>query len=166
MYDFDVLRESALDDDQPGVAQALGTIVMDASIGELPRAPALSLAPETKLAVAIEAMRRWARPAVVVVQQQRPLGVVTERDVAAQASAGAAGFEELSLADVMTACPTPLRATDTVGAAFRSMCALRQWHLPVVCGQGLLVGALDITDVCLWLRDRMTLVSLEAALGQ
>ena len=43
------------------------------------------------------------------------------------------------------------------------MCAHRQWHLPIVCARGLFVGALDVTDLVLWLRDRLTLLSVEAA---
>jgi hypothetical protein len=43
------------------------------------------------------------------------------------------------------------------------MCAQRQWHLPIVCSRGLLLGALDIADISLWLRDRLTLLSVDAA---
>ena len=51
-----------------------------------------------------------------------------------------------------------------VGQALRKMCAHRQWHLPIVCARGLFLGALDIADLSLWLRDRLTLMSVEAAL--
>jgi hypothetical protein len=45
------------------------------------------------------------------------------------------------------------------------MCETRQWHQPLVCERGLLVGSIDIADLSLWLRDRMTLLSVDAALG-
>jgi hypothetical protein len=32
-----------------------------------------------------------------------------------------------------------------------------------VCGRGLFVGALDVVDLSLWLRDRLTVLSVEAA---
>jgi hypothetical protein len=57
----------------------------------------------------------------------------------------------------------PLREDDSVGSALRKMCAHRQWHQPIVCARGLFVGALDIADLALWLRDRLTLVTVEAA---
>jgi hypothetical protein len=63
----------------------------------------------------------------------------------------------------MTSITDPLRETDSVGAALRSMCAHRQWHMPIVCSRGLFLGALDIADLSLWLRDRLTLMSVEAA---
>jgi hypothetical protein len=43
------------------------------------------------------------------------------------------------------------------------MCAHRQWHLPIVCARGLFVGALDVADLVLWMRDRLTILSVEAA---
>ena len=43
------------------------------------------------------------------------------------------------------------------------MCAQRQWHLPIVCARGLFLGALDIADLSLWLRDRLTMISVDAA---
>jgi hypothetical protein len=43
------------------------------------------------------------------------------------------------------------------------MCARRQWHLPIVCSRGLFLGALDIADISLWLRDRLTMISVDAA---
>jgi len=45
------------------------------------------------------------------------------------------------------------------------MCAHGRWHLPIVCRRGLFLGALDIADISFWLRDRLTLISVEAALG-
>jgi hypothetical protein len=44
------------------------------------------------------------------------------------------------------------------------MCALRLWHMPIVCARGLFLGALDLTDLSLWLRDRLTSMAVEAAL--
>jgi CBS domain-containing protein len=164
MFDFDVLGISALDDDRAPENCALGTMSLNVPITDVPRSPALTLPPEATVAMALEAMRRRARNAAVVVQRQRPVGVVSERDVVAHAG-GMRDAREAALVTVMSTCPSPLRASDTVGSALRRMCALRQWHLPLVCEQGLLVGAIDVTDLCLWLRDRMTLISVDAALG-
>jgi hypothetical protein len=35
----------------------------------------------------------------------------------------------------------------------------------MVCSRGLLLGSIDIADLMMWLRDRMTLLSVDAALG-
>jgi CBS domain-containing protein len=156
MYDFDVLRVSALDEERPSETLALGSTALSAPLSDMPRGAVPSLPPEATVAAAIKVMQRGARPAVVVVRNQRPLGVVTPADVAAHACSQIDDLQELPLVAVMTACAAPLKTTDTVGEAFRRMCTLRQWHLPLVSAEGLIAGSLDITDLCLWIRDRMT----------
>jgi CBS domain-containing protein len=164
MFDFDVLgmgeRETPADDD----VLALGTVHMGARVAEVQRVPALVIAPEVTVAGAIEALRRARRGAAVVVRQQRPIGIVTDHDLLAPPETGTDPLA-LPVVAVMTACREPLRPTDTVGAALRRMCALRLWHLPLVSSDGLMLGSLDISDLSLWLRDRMTLLSVDAALG-
>jgi signal-transduction protein with cAMP-binding, CBS, and nucleotidyltransferase domain len=163
MFDFDVLGISETGEPQPDDVLALGTVHLGAAVGSVPRGPALTLAPEISVAGAIEAMRRSKRGAAVVIRQQRPVGLVTDHDLLTETGAG--DPHEISIVTVMTACHHPLRATDTVGAALRRMCATRQWHQALVCGKGLLLGSIDIADISLWMRDRMTLLSVDAALG-
>jgi CBS domain-containing protein len=163
MFDFDV-RGSDPDERRSEDLLGLGTVHLDAPVGDVPRGPALALAPELTVGGAIEALRRARRNAAVVVRQQRPLGIVTDRDLLAHADLDVEG-RDIAVASVMTIGPEPLRASDTVGTSLRRMCAARQWHLPIVCSRGLLVGSIDIADLMLWLRDRMTLLSVDAALG-
>lgn len=151
------------------------------SVTQIPRAPALVLPPEASIARAVDSMRRRGRGAAVVVKNHRPIGVLTDRDILGwgrpigvltdrdilgwgQRSRARADLDDprLPVASVMTPLTEALRDNDTVAAALRTMCARRQWHLPIVCSQGLLLGALDISDISLWLRDRMTLSSVEA----
>ena len=108
-------------------------------------------------------MRQRARGAAVVVQNHRPVGVVTDRDILTQACGELDDLRSIPIGSVMLPCAEPLRETDTVGSALRSMCARRQWHLPIVCSRGLFLGALDIADISLWLRDRLTMISVDAA---
>jgi CBS domain-containing protein len=164
MFDFDVRGISDSDEPRAQDILGLGTIHLGAAVGDVPRGPALAIAPELSVGAAIEALRRARRGAAVVVRQQRPLGVVTDRDLLAHAEFGALGREG-AVASVMAICADPLRGTDTVGTSLRRMCAARQWHLPIVCARGLFLGSIDIADLTLWLRDRMTLLSVDAALG-
>jgi CBS domain-containing protein len=98
----------------------------------------------------------------VVARDHRPLGVVTERDLLAHADLDPEG-RRMAIANVMTLGHEPLRAGDTVGASLRRMCQVRQWHLPIIAGDGRLVGSIDVAELVMWLRDRMTLLSVEAA---
>jgi len=163
MFDFDA-RGSVPHEDRPEAALGLGTVHLDAAVGDVPRPPALALAPELTVGGAIEALRRARRSSAVVVRHQRPLGVVTDRDLLAHADLALEG-RDAAIANIMTIGPDPLHATDTVGASLRRMCAARVWHLPIVCSRGLLLGSIDVADLMLWVRDRLTLLSVDAALG-
>jgi CBS domain-containing protein len=165
MFDFDVLEIS----DAPpetDVSEVLGfdRVRLDARVTEIPRGPALTLSPETSIATAVESMRRRGRGSAVVVRTQRPLGVVCDRDILARTTGDIDDLRAVPISAVMVACPDPLREDDSVGTALRKMCAHRQWHLPIVCARGLFLGALDLTDLSLWLRDRLTSMAVEAAL--
>ena len=164
MFDFDVLEIS---DAEPGDSDrdVLGfdLVRLDARVTEIPRGPALMLAPETSIATAIDSMRRRRCGSAVVVRNQRPVGVIGDRNIVGQACGEIDDLRAVPISAVMVPCPEPLREVDSVGSALRKMCAHRQWHLPIVCGRGLFVGALDIADLSLWLRDRLTVLSVEAA---
>jgi CBS domain-containing protein len=182
VFDFDVLKISEGPDagiaggdggdagtagngGSSGRALGLTTVRLDVRVTDVPRGPALTLSPEAGVATAIDALRRRARGAAVVVQNHRPVGVVTDRDILTQAGADVDDLRTIPIAAIMSPCAAPLRETDTVGSALRSMCAQRQWHLPIVCNRGLFLGAVDIADISLWLRDRLTWISVDAALA-
>ena len=164
MFDFDVREVGDVRSDGGG-GDVLGfnMVRLDARVTEIPRGPALTLSPETSIATAIEAMRQRRRGSAIVVRNQRPLGVVCDRDIVAHACGDIEDLRAVPVSAVMIPTTDPLREDDSVGDALRKMCAHRQWHLPIVCARGLFVGALDIADLALWLRDRLTILSLEAA---
>jgi CBS domain-containing protein len=168
MFDFDVLRISEVEEPRADDVLTLGTVHLGAHVVDVPRGPALMLPPELTPASALETLRRNKRATAVVVQHQRPLGILTDRDLFARARLGGTGLQleprDNSIASLMIPV-SPLRATDTVGGALRLMCALHQWHLPIVCARGLMLGSVDIADLSMWMRDRMTLLSVDAALG-
>jgi CBS domain-containing protein len=185
MFDFDVLKisEASEAEDQiggmggtaggadgsyrhRGEPVGIDTLRLDVRVTDIPRGPALTLSPEAAVTTAIQAMRRRTRGAAVVVQNQRPVGVVTDRDILAQAGVEIDDLRTVPIADVMLPCTEPLHEGDSVGTALRRMCAQRQWHLPIVCQRGLFLGALDIADISLWLRDRLTLISVDAAFAE
>jgi CBS domain-containing protein len=167
MFDFDVLEISKADatNDGDGDGEVLGfnMVKLDVRVTDVARGPALTLSPETSVATAIESMRQRRRGAAIVVRNHRPLGVVSDRDIIAQAGGDIDDLRNVPVGALMTPISEPLRETDSVGSALRSMCAHRQWHMPIVCSRGLFLGALDIADLSLWLRDRLTVLSVEAA---
>lgn len=167
MFDLDVLGVGDVDAERTRTTEGtvLSTVALDVPVGELPRGPAVALAPEATLLAAIETMRRRARTAAVVVRQHRPIGVVTDRDIVSHVLAAGEELGRTTLAGVMVPCAVPLRESDTVATTLRRMCKLGRWHLPLVCERGLFLGGIDFTDIAQWLRDRMIVLSVESALN-
>ena len=164
MFDFDVLKISDVQSNESGRdVFGFDMVRLDAGVTEIPRGPALTLAPETSIATAIDSMRQRRRGSAIIVRTQRPLGIVCDRDILAQAGGDIDDLRAVPISALMVACTDPLSEEDSVGTALRKMCAHRQWHLPIVCARGLFVGALDIADLSLWLRDRLTMMTVEAA---
>ena len=86
MFDFDVLKISDVQPNDDGPRRfGLNMVRLDAQVTEIPRGPALTLSPETSIATAIDSMRRRLRGSAIVIQTHRPLGVVCDRDILAQA---------------------------------------------------------------------------------
>jgi CBS domain-containing protein len=166
MYDFDVLKISEDDAAENREVFGFNLVKMDSRVSDIPRGPALTLAPETSVAAAIETMRSRRRGAALVARSQRPVGVITDRDILAQAGGDIDDLRLVPVGSLMNPCAEPLHESDSVGVALRSMCARRQWHMPIVCRRGLLLGALDIADLSLWLRDKLTLISVDTALAR
>ncbi len=168
MFDFDVQDVSSeravfeKRDDEQGTSLPVGQLTLDVPITDIPRGPAVTLAPGTAVASALQAMRARHRSGVVVVQNHRPVGVVTDRDILGRLRAEVEDLRMVPLSAVMTPCLEPLTDADTVGSTLRAMCAHRLWHQPIVCSRGLVLGALDIIDISLWLRDQMTVMSVDA----
>lgn len=106
------------------------------------------------LAAAAYLMKHAAETALVVVdaeQARRPIGLITDADIA-RAVADGRDVNEIKVRDFMTAHPTVITATATVHEAARSMATGHFRHLPVV-GETGLVGMVDIGDVCRVLLD-------------
>jgi CBS domain-containing protein len=165
VYEFDVLaaseREGISRGDGSETSEAIRS-AFDAFVTDIPRGPALTLAPETALGTAVEAMRARRRGSAIVLRNQRPVGVLTDRDILSRDGALYGDLRSVAVGTVMSLCPEPLRLRDTVATALKRMGAHRHWHLPIVCDRDLFLGALDATDICLWLGDSLTHVSVEA----
>ncbi len=165
MYEFDVLAAGEREEIPPhGGLDAGGAIrsAFEALVIEIPRSPALTLAPETAVATAVEAMRARRRGVAIVLQNQRPVGLLTDRDILSRDGVLYGELRSVPVGSLMSACPEPIRLRDTVATALKKMGARRHGQVPIVCDEGLFLGALDVGDICLWLSDSLTEVSVEA----
>lgn len=106
----------------------------------------VTLTSAATVAEAAKLMAERHMGAVMVVDRDRLVGIVTERDIAVRVVAAGRDPGKTKLAAVMTPDPDTLKPSDTVRAALDLMAKGGYRHLPVKRGQKL-VGMVSIRDL-------------------
>ena len=140
------------DEEHPGPPD-LESALDDTALSEVASQPALTVSASTTLADTIHLMQQERRACVLIMENDRLIGIFTERDVLRLAGAGA-DFEATPLRDSMTPNPLTISAEDGILEAAQLMGSRRLRHLPVVEG-GNLVGMVSIRDVLGFLAERL-----------
>jgi CBS domain-containing protein len=84
---------------------------------------------------------------VVVNREGKPIGILTDRDLVVRAVARGLDPYETIVSDAMTLCPVAAREETTLEDALRTMRSGGFRRLPVVDGEGKLVGLLSLDDI-------------------
>ncbi|NOK16810.1 CBS domain-containing protein [Corallococcus carmarthensis] len=112
--------------------------------------------PEQSVAEAAQRMRDQHVGALVVVQDDlRPVGVLTDRDIVTRLVAERKDAKAVAISEVMSPGPVVVRVEDTLDQtlfAFRKQGVRR---LPIVDGQGRLVGLVSIDDLLVLLSAEL-----------
>jgi len=95
---------------------------------------------------------------VIVVDEMRPVGIVTDRDLTVRVLAQGLSPQATRLSDVMTPSPTTVREEDSIETALGYMRAGRFRRLPVVGRDGRLLGILALDDVLELVAEDLTAV--------
>jgi CBS domain-containing protein len=103
---------------------------------------------------------------VVVVDEMRPVGILTDRDLTVRVLAAGLDPEAARVSEVMTPAPTTIGEDDSIETAVGYMRAGRFRRLPVVGRDGRVIGILALDDVlelvCAELADIGQLLKREA----
>jgi CBS domain-containing protein len=113
------------------------------TVGDIMARDVLGVAPSTTLLDAATQMHGRKVGAVVVIDNSRLVGILTERDVL---RAVATGRLECAVSEAMTASPDTVEADETAGHAAALMIRGGFRHLPVVEGSDV-VGMISIRDL-------------------
>lgn len=98
----------------------------------------------------LEAARRMRERqvgTVIVVDDMRPVGIVTDRDLAVRVLAGGLDPQHTRVSEVMTPSPTTIGEDESIETALGYMRAGRFRRLPVIGRDGHLLGILALDDV-------------------
>lgn len=96
-------------------------------------------------------LQTHGRGSVVVCDEERPVGIFTERDVLKMMANG--GDLDVRLEDVMVRNPVTIRRNDSLNEAIRVMSQGGYRRLPVVDEQGKLYGVVKVTGIVDYLVD-------------
>lgn len=106
----------------------------------------MSVEPDVKLEVAIRLLGEKKIGAVLVMNQSRLEGILSERDIVRVLAERGAGALETPVSEVMTRKVVTCKETDTVAELMEMMTTGKFRHLPVL-DNGKVVGLISIGDI-------------------
>ncbi|WP_061019878.1 CBS domain-containing protein [Bradyrhizobium sp. CCH5-F6] len=106
----------------------------------------VSVEPDAKLSAAIKLLAEKKIGAVLVMNQSRLEGILSERDIVRVLGERGAGALDAPVSEVMTRKVVTCKETDTVAALMEMMTTGKFRHLPVV-DNGKVVGLISIGDM-------------------
>ena len=109
----------------------------------------LSVEPDAKLSAAVKMLGERKIGAVLVMNQGRLEGILSERDIVRVLGERGAAVLDEPLGDVMTRKVISCKQTDTVSAIMEMMTSGKFRHLPVLEGDRV-VGLISIGDIVKW----------------
>lgn len=136
---------------------------MDQSIRDVMTPNPCAISPSASVMDAAQIMRGSDIGDVIVLEDNRLFGIVTDRDIVVRALAAGADPNTTSVAEICSRDLTTIEPTAGVGQAVRLMREKAIRRLPVVDENGFVLGIVSIGDVAVK-RDRHTaLADISAA---
>nr|MBI3613233.1 CBS domain-containing protein [Nitrospirota bacterium] len=108
-----------------------------------------TVSPETSVLAVAQLMVAQDIGAVLVVEDGRPIGIVTDRDIVVRVTATGALEKAVPVRNIMSASPVVVRADEEVSAAIALMGRHGIRRLPIVDAKGRLVSILTLDDILL-----------------
>lgn len=115
-------------------------------------------AKESAADVARRMHERQVGTVVVVDDAARPMGLVTDRDIAMRIVAAGREADRTPVVDIMTAMPTGVLEDTSIESALGHMRVGRMRRLPVINGAGALVGIITLDDILALLAEEFSLI--------
>ena len=112
----------------------------------------MNVEPDAKLAAAIKLLGEKKIGAVLVMNQNRMEGILSERDIVRVLGERGASVLDEPVSNVMTRKVVGCKETDTVAEIMEMMTTGKFRHLPVI-DNGQVVGLISIGDIVKWRVD-------------
>ena len=119
---------------------------IDQRVGELPLAEPVFLPPTATVRTAVQRMHRGARSCVLAMEDDRLVGIFTERDVLTRCMSRDFDWDQPLHPDLLTRSPATISATTTVGDAIALMQRHNYRTLPVM-DDGAVIGLVRLGEL-------------------
>ncbi|HEY9842855.1 MAG TPA: CBS domain-containing protein [Candidatus Obscuribacterales bacterium] len=129
------------------------TAISSETVRSLKPVTPITLDPNDTVAEAIGIMQSKRIGALVVLENQRPVGIFTERDVLAKVVGKVSDLSAALLKDYMTANPICLRIDDHIAYALNQMTVGGFRHIPIIDLEGHVTGIISIRDIAEFLAN-------------
>lgn len=113
------------------------------------------VSPDDTVLTAARLMRDYGVGDVVIVKNRKPVGILTDRDIAVRVMAEMHFSGETPVKTVMSADLKTINEERGVGDAIRLMKSVRIRRLPVIDDQGYLVGIITLDDLLELIAEEM-----------
>ncbi|MBY6068847.1 CBS domain-containing protein [Leisingera aquaemixtae] len=124
-------------------------------VQEIMTVPARCASPQDSAASAVELMHSLGIGVLPVVEEERVVGILTDRDLVLALAGQERGLKELPIAAVMTPGAVCCRAEDTIEAAAALMGDHQVRRLPVLDDAGHLAGLLSVSDIAVHASEQL-----------
>lgn len=149
-----ILEEEAIADERAAEAARLGTAILHLPIREVATLkPAICVGPDASLRAAVDQMKQHSAGCVLVEQEGRLLGILTERDVLTRVVGTGVDLDHTRVDTVMTPDPESLSPDDRVSYALNKMSIGGFRHIPLVADDGRPVGVVSMRNVVDYMVD-------------
>ncbi|MGD0673195.1 MAG: CBS domain-containing protein [Candidatus Binatus sp.] len=144
-------RAQVFDDEHPG--PILESALAHTMLSEVVSQPVLTVSPSTTLADTIHLMQKERRSCVLIMENNRLVGIFTERDILMKVAAQPLDLLHTPVSGSMTADPFTLPADANVAFALNKMVLEGFRHIPLVDGAGRPTAVVSMRNVIEYLGE-------------
>lgn len=123
------------------------------------RNPVVTIQPTQTVHDAAVRMGEYHVGAVVVVDDNRPVGIVTDRDIVLRTVVPGRDPRTTPIRDVMSPRPTVVQSDDKIDAAISSIRAAGVRRLPIVDAKGTPIGMVTLDDLVVLMAGELSVAA-------
>ncbi|MFC1481004.1 CBS domain-containing protein [Candidatus Neomarinimicrobiota bacterium] len=143
-FDDELQQMDEREQDAPTLVQA---VHLDDPISSLELQPLTVAAPDASLVDAVKLMETNSVGCILVEENGKLIGILTERDIIRKATGRGLHFPDLKISDYMTRKPTCLRMGDPIAFALNRIYDRGYRHIPIIDKKGKALAFVSSRDI-------------------